>query len=65
MSLVAPALPQAEKRPVASAPARLRSAHKFGGSSLADAARFRNVNTLLAGAGTPGVVVVSAMSCAP
>ncbi|QSX79505.1 bifunctional aspartate kinase/homoserine dehydrogenase I [Agrilutibacter solisilvae] len=61
MSLVAPALPQAEKRPAPPASLRLRSAHKFGGSSLADAARFRNVATLLADAGGPGVVVVSAM----
>lgn len=36
-------------------------AHKFGGSSVADAARYRHVATLLAVAPRPRVVVVSAM----
>ncbi|MBW8851083.1 MAG: bifunctional aspartate kinase/homoserine dehydrogenase I [Xanthomonadales bacterium] len=41
-------------------PARHR-AHKFGGSSVADAERFRHVATLLADAPGPRAVVVSAM----
>lgn len=36
-------------------------AHKFGGSSLADAERYRHVTTLLQDAPAPRVVVVSAM----
>ena len=37
-------------------------AHKFGGSSLADASRIRHVASLMLGAGEPRqVVVVSAM----
>jgi len=45
----------------AAAPALVCQAHKFGGSSLATADRFRNVATLLHDASVSRVVVVSAM----
>ena len=47
--------------PGATAPTSVCHAHKFGGSSLANADRFRNVVALLRNEAAPRVVVVSAM----
>jgi aspartokinase/homoserine dehydrogenase 1 len=48
-------------QPRASEPAATCQAHKFGGSSLATAERFRHVASLLHDAATTRIVVVSAM----
>ena len=48
-------------QPRAAAPVLVCQAHKFGGTSLASADRFRNVATLLSDASVARVVVVSAM----
>jgi aspartokinase/homoserine dehydrogenase 1 len=47
--------------PVSAAATARHRAHKFGGSSVADADRYRHVATLLQGAPEPRAVVVSAM----
>lgn len=53
--------PPAPLKPRAAAPAVVCHAHKFGGSSLATATRFRHVASLLGNADASRVVVASAM----
>ena len=53
--------PPATPHATAAAPAALCQAHKFGGSSLANAERFRGVATLLGDEAAPRIAVVSAM----
>ncbi len=53
-------MPHADATPQEESPPGYR-VHKFGGSSLADAARIRALPHLLDGDGTPRLVVVSAM----
>ena len=59
MSIAVSAAPEA--KPLATAPTVVCHAHKFGGSSLANIERFRNVAALLRDESTARVVVVSAM----
>lgn len=63
MSLASPSSPAAQAAVADAHPASaaLCHAHKFGGSSVANAARYRQVAALLQPSPTPRVVVVSAM----
>jgi bifunctional aspartokinase / homoserine dehydrogenase 1 len=61
MTLANPPSPVAESAAAAAVPASLRHAHKFGGSSVANAARYRNVAALLRESPAPRMAVVSAM----